>query len=57
MFEDRKSGDIGNTVRLQRYVITTKAVLERGADIVKVETVVTAEHDAEDACIRYKEEV
>ena len=57
MFEDRKSGDIRNTVRLQRYVITTKAVLERGADIVKVETVVTAEHDAENACIRCKEEV
>jgi len=46
------AGDGGD----QRYVTPTKAVLERGADIVIVGRGVTAEQEAGDTCILYKEE-
>lgn len=46
------AGDGGD----QRYVTPTKAVIERGADIVIVGRGITAENDVGAACIVYKEE-
>jgi len=46
------AGDGGD----QRYVTPTKAVLERGADIVIVGRGITAEQDEGEACKLYKEE-
>ena len=46
------AGDGGD----QRYVTPSKAILERGADIVIVGRGVTGELDEGAACVQYKEE-